>query len=1458
MKNLTLAVMFLAALGSWSVSAQYAVCVQPPPNLTAWFTLDPVANGQQTPDIVNNVNALVNGSAVFGPGYVGQALTFDGSTVFVTAANSAQIDIATGDFSIDFWMRVDDPTVITAGGARVILDKRTSTNGYSIFLSNGRIGLQLADGTFDNYQPSTNSPSDNFWHYYAVTVQRGSSTGVQFYLDGQPITGTGNAALHAGSLSNISPLQLGKATTGSSANFKGTLDEVDLFKRALSAAEVMSIYNAGTAGKCQPAAASSLIISSVFFPAMTEGSLYTFNFTASGGQPPYLWSATGLPSWLTLSTAGVLSGTPPKGSGGSVSFNVTVVDAAKNTVSAPITFKINSGIVITPSQLPPATEAASYNATFTATGGNGNFTWSASGLPSWLTLSATGTLSGTPPLGSAGNYNISITAKDSAGLSGTLPVTLTVIPLPLIITTKSPLSSATEGVSFTTQLSATGGKTPYQWSGTGLPSWLSLDGTGKLSGTPPPKSAGAILFNASVTDSLGTKQSSDFVLPINSASGALTITSFPQLPQATVGTYYTQTLTASGGNPPYKWAEAFTPPGTTLSSAGVVSGTPTTPGDFAFTTTVADSAGAVAIKILKVTVAPVTLAIVTPAPIAAGVAGVPYSETFTAAGGKAPIRWTVADGSALPQGFTLSTDGVLSGTPSAVGTFPISLVAKDAANNLATATYQFTVAQSGGLDLSVGSLAFTAFTFGSNPPTQDIGLTATPVAAGAAFAQLPFSAKADAVWLTLTPNSGTTPGDIAVEVFPRLAPGDYSANITITSGNAAPKIVPVSLKVLPGQLSLAAAPTELHLYGTRSGTGILTASLHLTNTGSGSVAYTANAVDIPGATLTPSSGTVLPNVTATLTISVDTSSLAAGYYRGKIEVNWSSGEVSAMVTVQVNTKPKLFFSASGGTANATEGVGLIGPATRSFNMLSSDGSSIRYSAKVIGSAPWLTLNNTGGTVANGLPTAISYTIDPTGLTSNAYYARIRITSSDVLNPTQDYLVDLKVTPPDVVAPSLFPAGLAFVAAGASVPAAQTFQVYTNAGAAVPIQLGVNTQDGGTWLSAKSQSTTVSARSPALVQVTVNPAGLSKGFYRGTITTYEGGTSARSASVVLVVVPAATENSPDSATATTAGCTPAALTVVQTSLEGNFFLLAGFPGTVNARVLDNCGNGVANAAVDANFSNGDAPLSLRIADPVAGTYSGTWVPTRPVSGLTTMVTATAPGLTSSTVQIGGTAGPNAGPTLRGDGPLHIFYPRTGASLAPGTLLQIYGSGLGTTATTLVDIGGFSAPLLFVGDGQIDAQVPFDLVPGEYQFIASVGTALTDFRTLTVDPLTPGVAGFPDGHTIAQHAVDYSLITSDSPARPNEFVILYLSGLGPTVPPVATGAPSPLPPANVVPLPKVMLDGKEVVPSFAGLSPGIIGVYQINFMVPADARTGDLQLQVFQGSVPANTSLLPVAQ
>jgi len=1468
--------------GRFITDVNVPACVTPPSSLSAWWPLDPAAGGKQTVDLVNNVNATVNGAALFGPGEVGQALTFDGSTVFVSAPNSPSIDIGTGDFSIDFWMRIDDPTVITGRGARVILDKRNDTNGYHIFLSNGRFGIQLADGTLDNnYQPTTPSPLDKLWHFYAVTVQRSSPTGIQFYVDGQLVSGTGDPTPHPKSLSNTTSLQLGQATTGGSSNFKGSLDEFELFKKALSAAEVLSLYNAGTTGKCRAGAPSSLLITSVFFPAAAEGSPYTFTFTASGGQPPYQWSATGLPSWLTLSTAGVLSGTPPKGSAGNVGFTVTVTDAVKNFISAPLTIRVNPAtpISIAPAQLSPATEGTRYSVTFTASGGAGTYTWSASGLPVWLTLSTSGNLSGTPPAGSAGAYNFSVTVNDVTGAGATQAFTLTVNPLPLVITTASPLPLATENTPYRTQLTAIGGKTPYQWSGSGLASWLSLDAAGVLNGTPPPRSAGAIAFTATVTDGLGTKQVAAFTLPIAAASGALTIITASPLAPAATGTFYSQKLSATGGRPPYTWDEGNPPAGLRISSSGILSGTPTSFGDSPFTARVSDSAGAVTFKLFALTIVPPQFSIATPSPLADGVTGIPYSQTFDATGGKQPIRW--ASSSALPAGLTLSSGGTLAGTPGGTGAFLITVSATDADDQTTTSPFRIAINPPGSdLVLSAGSLAFTAVASGNNPPPRSIAVISSGAAAlpstSNGLSAIPFTASADASWLSLTPNSGTTPGSIDVNVNQGTMPaGKYTATITVASPGRQPKTVLVSLTLNAAPASLAVSPSELRLSGKPS-TVPLSSFLQLVNTGSGPVSFSAAAINLPGATLTPASGTVLPNSTVAVRLSINTQSLA-GFYRGRIEINFAGGSASTLVLLQVDARPKLVLSSNGVTINATQGVGVAGFATRSFTLLGSDSSAIAYHAEVIGSAPWLTLITTGGSASSSSPSAVSFTVDSTRLAPGAYYARIRITAPGALLPVQDFVVVLNVNAPGTPVPSPSPAGLLFVSNG-SAPPSQTFQVFTNTVNAVPFQTGVSTQDGGTWLTAQTQAATVSGRAPVSVLVSVNPAGLKRGVYRGKVSISEGTPDVRSVGITLVVASgSATDNS--TAAAPVANCTPTSLALVQSTIEGNFSVFAGWPGLITAMVVDDCGNTISNASVTANFSNGDPTVTLELANPSSGTYAHDWYPNHTTSQLIVTINATAPGADPSSdplrldppVQIGGGANPNAVPMLRGDGPLHIFNPQTGAALAPGTIFQIYGSGLGS-GPAIIDIDGRIAPILFRGDSQINAQVPFDLNAGPHRLIAGIGAAITDVRVFQTADLAPGMAALPDGAVVAQHQ-DFSYIRRDSPAIPGEYVILYLAGMGPTNPPVVEGAVSPSSPLatfdGLVPVRtvKVQIDypatgysSGQFDVAFAGLSPGSIGLYQINFLLPPPPNAppqGDVQIKVIQNGVVTNTTLLPVA-
>ena len=186
------------------------------------------------------------------------------------------------------------------------------------------------------------------------------------------------------------------------------------------------------------------------------------------------------------------------------------------------------------------------------------------------------------------------------------------------------------------------------------------------------------------------------------------------------------------------------------------------------------------------------------------------------------------------------------------------------------------------------------------------------------------------------------------------------------------------------------------------------------------------------------------------------------------------------------------------------------------------------------------------------------------------------------------------------------------------------------------------------------------------------------------------------------------------------------------------------------------------------------------------------------------TATAPGFAPATVQISGAVAPNVAPTLNVNGTLDAFAiaAEPGVSIAPGTIVAIYGAGLaGQTSSgtlplmtnlggTSVIIGGIAAPLYFVSPGQINAQVPFELTAGQpYQLIVSANGALTTPQTIQLGTVTPGIAEYPSGYALAQHNADGSLITDASPAKPGEYVIIYLLGMGPTTVPVASGAVSP---------------------------------------------------------------------
>jgi hypothetical protein len=266
------------------------------------------------------------------------------------------------------------------------------------------------------------------------------------------------------------------------------------------------------------------------------------------------------------------------------------------------------------------------------------------------------------------------------------------------------LSAGYIGVTYSQALAAAGGSTPYTWSkksGT-IPPGLTLSSTGVISGTPT--TAGSSSFTVQVKDSKSATATKSLAITVNAALSVTTTS----LTAGSTGTAYSQALAASGGRTPYTWSvtSGSLPAGLTLSSAGVLSGTPTTAGSSSFTVQAMDANSKTATRALTLTInaAPG----ISTSTLPDGFAGTAYSQTLAATGGKTPYTWARTAG-ALPTGLTLSTAGVISGTPTAAGSSSFTVQVKDAKNATAAKSLSITVYTA----LSVSTASLPAGVVGS-------------------------------------------------------------------------------------------------------------------------------------------------------------------------------------------------------------------------------------------------------------------------------------------------------------------------------------------------------------------------------------------------------------------------------------------------------------------------------------------------------------------------------------------------------------------------------------------------------------------------------------------------------------------------------------------------------------------------------------------------------------------------
>jgi hypothetical protein len=244
-----------------------------------------------------------------------------------------------------------------------------------------------------------------------------------------------------------------------------------------------------------------------------------------------------------------------------------------------------------------------------------------------------------------------------------------------------------------------------------------------------------------------------------------TVTLFPSpLPTAVVNVAYTQALSAFSLclAPPLTWTMTGTdvPPGLTLSTSGVLSGTPTQTGQFLFNVEIEDSGDnfdSVWALVNVSATAPPT--ITTASALPAATSGTAYSQTLAATGGSPPYAWSVTAGS-LPAGLALSGAGVLSGTPTATGAFGFTIQVKDSAG--ATASLAFTLTVS-----APANCTYALYPGGQAFPVAGGSGTITVTAA----AGCQWTAKNTLSWVTITgATSGSGNGSIAYTVAANTGP----------------------------------------------------------------------------------------------------------------------------------------------------------------------------------------------------------------------------------------------------------------------------------------------------------------------------------------------------------------------------------------------------------------------------------------------------------------------------------------------------------------------------------------------------------------------------------------------------------------------------------------------------------------------------------------------------------------
>jgi len=863
----------------------------------------------------------------------------------------------------------------------------------------------------------------------------------------------------------------------------------------------------------------ALTVTSSLTATAFVGNFFDYQVSFGGGSGTYTYAATGLPAGLALDPVfGSITGTPTDNGTFAVTLTVTDTSVPANTGQATLLLSIGEIEFI---GFYSATAIANQPFAFPILEyyGTPPFTYSAIGLPAGLSINAnSGLITGT--VTAAGYANVTVTVTDSSdpAVAGQEQLVLYIDSFGM----QSPIYvTGTVGTAFSFLPPTAGGTPPYTYTSPSLPAGLALNpNTGAITGTPT--TSGTSYISVGVSDSLANSNNSYVVLTVAPQTPAPTLTG-PVAASGQVGTFFSYTPTSTNA---MSFGATNLPPGVTLNTtSGVFSGTPTQAGVYVVSLTATNSTASTEESITVTLAAAPSAPAYTGSDTPSGTEGTAlnFTPTYT----NAATSFALTAGT-LPTGLGFNTGtGAITGTPTQVGVFPLSLQATGPGGSVTT-TLSLTINSAPGAPVISSLSTATAtvgasftFTVTSSPAPLSFlatglppGLTLAPGSSGL-ISGIPTSAGTYPVQLSATNAIGTGPtATLALTVNPSAsAPVMTSAAVvpatagTTLTYNLTASNAPSSFAVTSGTLPAGLTFGGTSIGGIPTQVGQTTIWLAATNTaGQGpALGVLFNVAPAANTPVITSNGTanaqVGQNFSYSITATHSPTGFAAAGLPASLTVNLTTGVISGVPASATTTAASVSLTASNASGASNPKILLLtvasAPATSVITSASTGsgqvGTAFTYLTTATASPTsfaadnlpaGLALNTTSGAIT-GMPTV-----------AGTFAVTLQAGNAAGSGPTSTLTLTIAAAPlaPAITSPATA-IGQVGVAFSYTIAAAGTITDYAATGT-LPLGLALNTSTGvisgvpadpGTTLISLTATNAAGTSLPQNLSITINPA-----------------------------------------------------------------------------------------------------------------------------------------------------------------------------------------------------------------------------------------------------------------------------------------------------------------------------------------------------------------------------------